>query len=222
MMRGWFITGTGTGVGKTYVTRGLTRALLASGVDVAPIKPIETGCAPHPQDAQALDRASGLAFADAGFYRVPPPVAPLAATLMGHPPLSLAALADTIALVDHDVLLVEGAGGVLVPLTRTETVADLIATLRLPVVLVAADQLGVLSYTATALGACERAGLQVDAIALARHAPRDESRDHNLEILRTLHGPEVFVVDACEDDDDTLGDALAPLAAHLVAKLAPR
>ncbi|MDD9934512.1 MAG: dethiobiotin synthase, partial [Myxococcales bacterium] len=78
---GWFVTGVGTGVGKTYISRGLTRALADSGRSVAAIKPLETGVAPDPLDARALARACGrpeLATAP-GLYRVAPPLAPHAA-----------------------------------------------------------------------------------------------------------------------------------------------
>src|SRR5690606_7338606 len=91
-----FISGTGTGVGKTWVTRGLARALVRDGVNAIAIKPIETGCQPEPADAVAIARACGrpeLAHAP-GLYRARRPLAPWAATLEGEAPASLAAIAE--------------------------------------------------------------------------------------------------------------------------------
>jgi len=88
MTPGLFVGGTGTGVGKTYVARALARALSReAGRAVAALKPLETGCDPDPLDALALAGACGrpeLAH-HRGLYRVPPPLAPYAATLGGLP-----------------------------------------------------------------------------------------------------------------------------------------
>src|SRR5699024_3213720 len=95
----YFVTGTGTEVGKTVVTRALTLALTRRGESIAALKPIEPDCNPTPVDAAALAQASGepqLASA-AGFYRAKRPVAPYTATLAGEEsPPSVEALAESI------------------------------------------------------------------------------------------------------------------------------
>lgn len=190
-MRGVFVTATGTGVGKTWVACALTRACVERGSRVAALKPVETGVDPDPLDALALARACGdesLAHAD-GFYRGTEPLAPYAIERQGGPAVgSLRALAKRVR--EHashaDYAIVEGAGGVLVPLDRTHTIADLAAQLDLQTILVARNELGVLSYTLTAVEALVKRGVSVRAIVL-NHVDRstrgDVSRASNAEVL---------------------------------------
>ena len=179
-MKGAFITATGTGVGKTWLTSALSRACVSRGLRVASIKPVETGVDPQPLDAIELGQACeqpALAYAE-GLYRAAPPLAPYAVERSGGPPIgSLARLAQrTLELAAHaECVLVEGAGGVLVPLDAENTIADFAATLGLPIVLVAENALGVLSYTLTAVEALRTRGLQVQAIALQRIHGQDGS-----------------------------------------------
>jgi dethiobiotin synthetase len=217
---GLFITGTGTGIGKTFVTRSLIGALRRRDRTVAALKPLETGCDPDPDDALALAHACrqpDLARAP-GLYRAPAPLAPYAATLAGHaapPPIS--DLAQTIRhLRDHtrpDHLLVEGAGGLLVPITHESSVADLACALALPLVLVAPDGLGVLSHTLTAYECARARALPIAGVVLSRHTadPSDRSSETNARILaERLDGTPVLTFPRCEDDDEALanvGDA---------------
>lgn len=210
MSRTLFVTGTGTGVGKTWVTRGLARALANRGHRVAALKPIETGCAPDALDAQALGRACGQpALANApGLYRAVAPLAPYAATLRGAPPPpSIDALAKSIrnATEDEGIVLVEGAGGVLVPIDATHSIADLIIALGAPVLLVAQNSLGVISFTLTALEALQHRGITVRAIAVTEtSAPRDESQHSNVAVLSDLTGLRVCSFPETNDDDQVL------------------
>ena len=187
-MRGVFVTGTGTEIGKTVVSRALTLAARRRGLHVAALKPIETGVDPLPLDAIALAKASGdPALADApGLYRARQPLAPYSATLSGEaPPPSAPDLARATrdAAAGADLLLVEGAGGLLVPLAATTTVATLAQHLHLPLLLVATDTLGVLSHTLTAFEAAQARGLTVAAICLVQRAPEPLSRATNRQVL---------------------------------------
>jgi dethiobiotin synthetase len=220
-MRGFFVTGVGTGEGKTFVTRGLARHARRQGIDVAGIKPLETGVErDQPLDAIALARASGrpeLAHLP-GLYRVAPPVAPLTATRRGQPPVpSNAALREAIANVAAELWLVEGAGGALVPLDAERSVAELIAALGLPAVLVARNGLGVLSHTRAAYEALERRAVPVAAIVLTEHGPADESQHDNLAVLSELLPAPVVRFRETPDDDEALADAAADLWAVLRA-----
>jgi len=208
-----FVSGTGTGVGKTFVTRGLARALAGRGTSVAALKPIETGCDPDPMDAIALARASGrpeLAQAP-GLYRAAPPVAPYAATLAGaDSPPSPQELADAVtrAARDAQAVLVEGAGGLLVPIDSQHDMTHLVRALDASVLLVAADGLGVLSHVLTAFEAASYRGLEIRGLVLASFGPRDRSVVSNLEILRSRLPCPVFALPACADDDDALAAAV--------------
>jgi dethiobiotin synthetase len=214
-MNGLFITATGTGVGKTCVTLGLARALVDRGRPTAAIKPLETGCTPEPRDALALARACGrpdLAHAP-GLYRVPPPLAPYAATLMGcAPPPAPGALAATVRELAKpaSVVLVEGAGGLLVPLDARHTMADLASHLGLPLLLVADDRLGVLSHTLTAVESAQRRQLPIAAVVLSRTSPvaDDPSTVTNARILRDRLAPlPVLSFPHCADNDPALAAA---------------
>lgn len=209
---GVFVTGTGTGVGKTWVGRGLARALCRRGRGVVALKPVETGCDPDPLDARALAWACGRpAAAEAeGFYRVRPPVAPRAATLMGEPPpptpTELAA-SCVRAAAGSGIALVEGAGGLLVPLGDDTDFSDFARALGLPLIVVTTDGLGVLSHTRAVLLAARSLELDVGAVVLTR--PDDDgddpSRQHNAEIL-AAQGVPIHVFERCRDDDDALAD----------------
>ena len=145
--RGVFITGTDTDVGKTWVAARLIQKLRESGVDAVGMKPIECGSY---DDSDALRAASG----DAGLSReqinpihLPDPLAPAAFSEV--PEIDFADLKqrfDDLAEA-HDFVVVEGAGGWLVPVDETRTMADLAEQFELPVVIVAANRLGVLNHT---------------------------------------------------------------------------
>lgn len=190
-MKGAFITATGTGVGKTWLATALTTACVQRGKRIAAIKPIETGVDPDPLDALSLAGACGdpsLAHAE-GLYRAREPLAPYAIEKRGGPSVgSLRAMAKRIRELgkDADYTIVEGAGGVLVPLDRERTMAELAALLDLQTVLVARNALGVLSYTLTAVEALRKRKVSVRAIVLnhVERSPRDDlSRSSNADVL---------------------------------------
>jgi len=190
-MKGAFITATGTGVGKTWLATALTSACVQTGKRVAAIKPIETGVDPEPVDALQLARAchNELLARAPGLYRAKEPLAPYAIEKRGGPPVgSLRVLAKRIRELakDADYAIVEGVGGVLVPLDREHTIADLAALLDLQTILVARNALGVLSYTLSAMESLRKRNVSVRAIVL-NHVERgqkdDLSRTSNAEVL---------------------------------------
>lgn len=175
-MTALFIAGTGTDIGKTHVACALIRAVRRRGLSVDAFKPVVSGfdpAAPEVSDpgrlAQALDQPDALARISPRRYRAP--LAPnLAARLEGET-LSLDALTadcrDWLARADRDLVLIEGAGGVMSPLTDTATNLDLMVALDLPVLLVAGSYLGTVSHVLTALEVTRSRGLTVAAIILS-------------------------------------------------------
>lgn len=200
-MKGAFITATGTGVGKTWLASALASACVQRGKRVAAIKPIETGVDPDPVDALELARACGdesLAHAR-GLYRAKEPLAPYAIEKRGGASVgSLRTLAKRIRELSGkaDYTIVEGVGGVLVPIDREHTVTDLAALLDLPTVVVARNALGVLSYTLTAVEALRKRKISVRAIVL-NHVERsyagDLSRTSNADVLAD-HLPRIPII----------------------------
>ncbi|GJG87172.1 hypothetical protein tb265_23530 [Gemmatimonadetes bacterium T265] len=219
------VTGTDTGVGKTLVSCALVAALRARGVAVAPFKPIETGVPGVPgagagADAERLWRAAGTGHAldDVGPVTYTEPLAPLVAAERAGRPVDLARVEAARARLDAGAFLVEGAGGLLVPLAREADgrvvdLATLAARWALGVVVVAADRLGALNHTLLTVREAERRGLAVRAVVLnaCRPAPADVAERTNLAALRALlpHVPVVpfpFVPDERRDDDAWLAE----------------
>jgi dethiobiotin synthetase len=161
------ITGTDTGVGKTVATAAIAAAAQAAGLRVAVIKPGQTGTASRePSDVDVVSRMAAPATART-LASYPEPLAPLAAARVGGmPALELYAAVDDIrAEVDkHDLVLIEGAGGLLVPMGvrpsgQPWTVADLAVSLDASAVVVARAGLGTLNHTALTLEALSRRGI---------------------------------------------------------------
>jgi dethiobiotin synthetase len=193
-LRGLFIAGTDTGVGKTFVASALLYALRRRGVACVGLKPFETGCDPIAHDAEALERAarSGLPLDARCPFRYRLPLAPaVAAEREGRADRGVFSRAlRTIQQASSDrFAIVEAAGGLLVPITRRRTMLDLAAALGLPVVLVGRNALGTLNQTALSVRALGRRKLAVRAIVLSRgRLPKDPSQDDNAEWVRHLTG----------------------------------
>ncbi len=191
---GFFVTGTDTGVGKTVVACALVRALRARGLDVGAMKPVETGVGDAgPLDALALRAAAGDVdpLEDVCPQRFALPAAPTVAAAAEARAVDLAAIeaAHARLATRHAWLVVEGAGGLLVPAARGASMADLAARLAHPLVVVARARLGTLNHTALTLEAARRRGLRVAGLAIS-HAdgalcPADAA---NLEALRADPG----------------------------------
>jgi len=183
MIRGLFITGTDTGVGKTVVAAGLLRRLRAEGLDAVPMKPIQTGAAAGPAGPRAPDldlclRAAGLGDGGGEYaYMCPfvygPACSPhLAARLAGERPRieRIVEAAETLA-ARHDALVVEGAGGAVVPVNERQTLLDVMRALGLPVVLVARGTLGTINHTLLSVRAIRSAGLTLLGVVINDPSP---------------------------------------------------
>jgi len=174
-VRGVFVCGTDTGAGKTVVAGAVVAGLRAAGRRVAAYKPVVTGLdeppAPGwPRDHELLAAAAGTRAAAVTPHRFGPPVSPhLAAELAGveldFEAMVLAAGAAA-AEAGADVLVVEGVGGLLVPLTAEKTVRDLAAALGFPLLVAARPGLGTISHTLLTLEAARTAALHVPAVVM--------------------------------------------------------
>ena len=187
-----FITATDTGVGKTFVAAGITRALKRMGVDVGVMKPIATGSR---DDVRRLSRAAGggdpLALINPAFFKEP--AAPLVAA---RGPIDLKPILTAFRSLKrrHSVLIVEGIGGLFVPITRTTMVSDLIRALRLPILIVARPSLGTINHTLLTVAAARRARLRIRGIVVnhARHVKPTRAIRTCARILEELSGVPVL------------------------------
>jgi len=178
MRRGLFITGTDTGVGKTVVAGALAAMLHRGGVDVGVMKPVATGC---------VRRREGLVSEDAEFLayaaeapepldeicpiRLAEPLAPSVAAARAKIQIDLAPMWEAWRRIRdaHEVLLVEGIGGILCPVTPKLFVADLAVRMNLPVLVVARPDLGTINHTALTVEAARSRGLDVAGIVINRY-----------------------------------------------------
>lgn len=175
---GVFITGTDTGVGKTVVTAALCHCLRRQGVTVGVMKPIETGLRSPTSalsDAVRLKSAAGSAAALSLIrpYSLRQPVAPLTAARAERTPIDLGWILNAAATLrrQHGFLLIEGVGGLHVPLTPSEDVLDLITQLKLPVIVIGRIRLGAINQARLTIEALQRRTIAVTALVLNRTAP---------------------------------------------------
>jgi dethiobiotin synthetase len=172
-LRGLFVTGTDTGVGKTVVAAALAAALRADGVDVAAFKPAVTGLdepgvggSASPPDHELLAAVTGRRVDEVAPHRFGPAVSPhLAAELEGIT-LDPAALVAAARGLRAEIVIAEGVGGLLVPLTLGYTVRDLAVDLGWPVVVAARPGLGTINHSLLTVEAARAAGLDVRAVIL--------------------------------------------------------
>lgn len=187
-MNAVFVTGTDTGCGKTAVGCALARSVRASARRVRVLKPIETGCAPLPADALALAEAAGD---DAPLerlcpYRLALPAAPEVAARAEGAKLELAPIRAALARAraDADLVIVEGAGGLLVPIAPGLDMAGLAAALELPVLVATRATLGTINHTRLTLEAAAARGLRVVGLVVSHTTPQLSPADRrNLDLL---------------------------------------
>lgn len=193
-LRGLFVTGTDTGVGKTLVACEILRRLRARGQPVGVLKAVETGVGPEgPQDARALRDAAGLSDSidEICPQRFALPAAPCVAAEAEGRSVEVARIDAALERVKlrHTCVIVEGAGGLLVPLTRDFNMADLASRVGLPLLVVCRAALGTLNHTWLTLEAARSRGLQVAGIVISHSAgPLSPADAANLEALRCAPG----------------------------------
>jgi dethiobiotin synthetase len=201
-VQGLFVTATDTGVGKTVVAAAILAALRAQGTRVAAFKPVVTGTdepadPDWPPDDALLAQAAGMHPEDVAPARFGPPVSPhLAATLAGttlDPAALRAAFAERAA--EADVVIAEGVGGLLVPLSAGYLVRDLAVDLGLPLIVVARPGLGTINHTLLTLEAARAAGLRVAGVVMTPWPERPSAMEEdNRKTIAQLGEVEVEVL----------------------------
>jgi dethiobiotin synthetase len=219
-LRGLFVTGTDTGVGKTIVAAAVCAALAARGERVAAFKPVVTGLDEEPgewpRDHELLAQVASAGQAPDGVAPLTfgPPVSPhYAAELAGAAiePLELAAAARAAA-AEADALVCEGVGGLLVPLTPGYLIRDFALDLDLPLLVAARPGLGTINHTLLTLEAARAAGLEVAAVVITPwpDAPTGMERS-NWETIEALGGARVCGLPRATPDSLAGAGAALPL-----------
>ena len=175
ILQGIFITGTDTGVGKTFVGTGLAAALRERGIDVGVMKPVETGCAQRngilvPGDALKLIKAGRVddPLDLVNPYRFHDPLAPAIAASRHKKRIEIKKIVSAFRILagKHDYMIVEGAGGIMVPLTADRYYLDLARVLELPVIVVARPGLGTINHTLLTIMALRSRRLRIAGIVI--------------------------------------------------------
>jgi len=198
--RGYFVTATDTGVGKTFITAALATALRAHGRDVAIFKPVQSGATADDPSGDAV-----LLGADC-VYGFAASLAPLVAARAEGRTIELEPiLARARELAhEHELLLVEGAGGLLVPLADGLDMADLAVALGLPLVVVARAGLGTVNHTLLTIEAARARGLELAGVVL--NGESDESTADNATLIEAGSGVRVLAqVPRLADPTDAAG-----------------
>jgi dethiobiotin synthetase len=190
---GLFIAGTDTGVGKTMVGCALLRAAQQRGRRLVPFKPAETGIDPEPLDALRLHEAAGapVPLDRVCVYPLRLPAAPQAAAALEGVTISLERIVQRARELTAagDGLLVEAAGGLLVPYAPGLTGADLAERLGLPVLLVARSALGTINHTALSIAELRRHRLEIAGVLLVQTQPEHQPHEEtNAPLIEQLTG----------------------------------
>jgi dethiobiotin synthetase len=189
-MKGFFITGTDTGVGKTYFTACLTRSLRQNSIPAIPLKPISSG---DRSDSILLSDATGGAISPAEINPVhfSAPLSPYAASILESKPFPWGILRERIAKLMQNYpgpFLIEGVGGWRVPIDSTIGIREWAQELALPVVVVARNTVGTLNHTLLSVESIRQANLPIRGLILNEHFSRsdDSSAATNPALLQEL------------------------------------
>ncbi len=220
MKKGIFITGTDTGVGKTYVAAGLARALVRAGVNAGVMKPAETGCRRQsgrliPHDAMLLMKSSYArdALALVNPYRFQKPLAPFVAAEFERTQIVPGKIMKAYHELArrHSFMIVEGAGGIMVPLLHDYTYRELALDMDLPVLIIARPGLGTVNHTLLTVSALNEKGVDIAGIVLnySQNCKKGIAEKTNAELIEKMCGVAVLgVLPFGEHSFDSLAEKL--------------
>lgn len=183
MAKAVFITGTDTDVGKTWVSVRLVKLLRKRGINAVGMKPIECGSYDDSEALLAASADAGVTLEEVNPIHLDEPVAPAAVSVPVE--IRFEQLRESYLRLSEkvDFVVVEGAGGWLVPIDAEKTVSDLAVYLDLPVIVVAANRLGCLNHTLLTTGAIRSTGLECRGVFLNKFGEEDLSQQTNASLL---------------------------------------
>jgi dethiobiotin synthetase len=193
MGNGLFITGTDTGIGKTWISAAIMQLLKAQHQSVIGMKPIASGCEPtadglRNEDALLLQQQSSIEidYQQINPYAFEPAIAPHIAAAQSSVTIDIQHIKQTYQALSQqaDWVIVEGVGGWLVPLNEDETVADLACALDLPIILVVGMRLGCINHALLSAASIEQSGLQLAGWIANFIDPQMTEQQHNLHSIQ--------------------------------------
>lgn len=193
MTRGFFVTGTDTGIGKTSVSLGLMQLLQSQGHVVTGMKPVASGCQATPaglvnEDALKLQAQASFSvpYQQVNPYAFERPIAPHLAAREQGVNIELPVIEEALDALTQsaDRVVVEGVGGWLVPINQGQTMADVALAISLPVVLVVGVRLGCINHALLTAAAIDKAGVAFAGWIANRLDPDCEAADENVAALR--------------------------------------
>ncbi len=192
-MKRLFITGTDTGIGKTYVARILISYLVGQGHRVAAMKPIASGCEStadglRNEDALILLNAINvdLTYEQVNPYAFEPPIAPHIAAFQSNQSVNLTKISEIADAISSDFTIIEGAGGWCVPINDSQMMVDLADALNAEVILVVGMKLGCINHALLSAGQIQRDGIKLLGWIANHIDPEMQSCAQNLETLTRL------------------------------------
>lgn len=217
-MTNFAVLGTDTGVGKTVVTAGIVGRLREAGHDARAVKPVQTGYPPD-DDARVIQAACGDGTPESEaatcLRRLQPPLAPAVAAERDGVELDYQRLLEDCAdhLAEAPIGILEGIGGIRVPLIDDKEVIDLVADLDLSAVLVARAGLGTLNHTALSVEALDRRGIPVESIILNNDEGASVAERTNPEMVESMTNRTVHTLPAIDTAEST--EVVAAIREHL-------
>lgn len=212
LSKGIFITGTDTGVGKTVAAAAIARLLKNRGINAGIMKPVTSGCIERDgrlvsEDAELLAWGAGLAGVkpDNAPYLLRAPLAPSEAASRDGVRIDLAAIQQAYLRLaeQHDFVIVEGAGGLMVPLAGGLLVADLITRLQLPTLVVTRPNLGTINHTLLTTFSAKQMGIIITGVIINNYpAEPDDAESYAPHLLGSLAGAPILGVFPRVDEAD--------------------
>ncbi|NCC51103.1 MAG: dethiobiotin synthase [Spartobacteria bacterium] len=232
-MSSYFITGTDTGIGKTIVTAWLAIQARRHAIDAAPMKPVQTGCVERNGELIAPDlmftlNAAGIEASPEERqqmcpYRFKPACSPHLAAQKENVRIELKTIMRHLHQLQdrHDMILVEGAGGIFVPMDEQFTMLNLMQRMNLPVILVARAELGTINHSLLSIQALRFAGVDIAGIVFVQARPADDMDildDNVATIAERGDVPVIGRLPYCPELADAPVDA-TPCSEHIIAAL---
>ncbi len=200
--KGFFVTATDTGVGKTLVSGTLVHQLINSGKKAGVFKPVASGCSVEggaylSEDAEFLHKCCPWLSEELICpCRFEPPVAPMAAEMLTGKLVNWKAISGAYSQIveKSDLVVVEGVGGIMVPLSKDILVIDLVAAMKLPVVIVAHNSLGTISHTISTIKMCRNHNIDIAAVIMNQNQPcvNPQASKTNAHIIQQVTGQPIL------------------------------